>query len=611
MMIKKTVVLFLLTGLLTACQPAAPAAPSTATLLPIASVVPTKTTSITTSPLPDTTLATIPGTTLEADLTAIASTNLTLERVAQLGGIINGITITSDVAYVGMGPRLAAINISQHTNPQLLNQTEPLPGLVTQVLQISSRPALCLLVSAGKYLVEIVPSSSGELQVAFQLELPGAISAMVWDAPSGILYAGGSNNNALTSGFISSIGIIPDSYLNSIDTVVMPEVPQSLTLGSSSLFAGAQGYAGGLYYIQVKTPGELTSPLLVIPSTPEEPLQPLRMQVIGERLYLGYRDIEAYDITNPGQPALIWRKNLGGIVVKDFYVSGSQFFFFGWTIKSEYVRGAFTAPEPVAGTPLGDVTSVTAMHAGDFLVAFTDLEIYDAANLQDLQLMGSYLAPASDVLGAVANEKAVFVVDNGARNAGVGNSGSNAVLWVLNLPDLQPLSQVMTEFSTYWHPFHGIALEGDRVYIAAENGVWIYEVRNSRPALIEKANFIDRQIEAIVAINLADKRLLVTSQLTADLVNLLTVYDLTDLQRPVILGNSLTIGQGHTLQITWKEPDLFVLMDSSYFSDSDVLHIIRFNNSQLALRESLKLPDYMISMAVGTNLVAATHSLSL
>ena len=74
-------------------------------------------------------------------------------------------------------------------------------------------------------------------------------------------------------------------------------------------------------------------PHLVIASIPGMPLQPTCMQVNGESLYLGYRDIEAYNITNPDQPVCTWVENLGGIVLKDFSVIGKQIYIFGWTIS--------------------------------------------------------------------------------------------------------------------------------------------------------------------------------------------------------------------------------------------------------------------------------------
>lgn len=536
---------------------------------------------------------------------------MVLEPVAQLGGSIYGITVVSDVAYVGMGPRLAAIDISQHEKPQLLRQSEPLPGLVTQVLQISSSPAPLLLVNAGKYLVVMEISSPVNINQVRQLELPGAITAMVWDASASILYAGGSifQNSVQYTGFISTVELSPDYHLTLIDTVTMPERPLSLALGNGSLFAGAEGYEGGLYRSQVKTPGDLSTPQQVIASTPEAPLQPLRMQVIGERLYLSYRDVRAYDITNPDQPRQIWRKNLsGGPVVKNFQMAGDQLYIFGWTILSEYIRYTISIPEPIVGSPIGVAASVTAMHNGDFLIAYNDLEFYATANPQDLRLLGSYRTPVVNAIGAAANEKAVFVVDHGTENF-----PDNAVLSALSLPDLKPLGQVTIEFPTGWgnvnYPW--IVLDSDRLYLASANSVWVYDVSSLQPNLLGRVDIGGQSINAIAAFTQGEMRLLVISQEVKYLVNNLQVYDLTNLQQPARLGGPLTLNRGTFFQMTWDGSALYVIMTYTPGCHCSTLSVVDLKSNALTLQESLQMPEYISNFAVDGGLVIVTSTQGL
>jgi hypothetical protein len=451
--------------------------------------------------------------TAQATPTSLPENDFTLERVAQLGGSIFGITIAGDVAYVGMGPRVAAIDISQHESPQLIGQSEPLPGLVSQLLQISGGPAPLLVVNAGKYLVLVDNSNPGELKPIQQLALPGVVSALVWDERGSILYAGSSLRQSAShyTGLISAVRISPDQRLEFIKSVAMPEWPLSLALGEGSLFAGAEGYEGGLYYIQVKTPGELSTPRQVVASTPEAPLQPTSMQVIGDRLYLSYKTMEAYDITNPEHPVQAWAYPSGRVVGKSFNLVGDQIYIFGWTILSEYVRQTISAQEPILGSPSGATASVTAMHNGDFLVAYNDLEIFATADPKNLRLVGSYQAEVSNAVAAVANEEAVFVLDNGT-----GDGSSKAVLRVLSLPDLEPLGQVTTEFPTGWTGgYRGIALDGERLYLASAERVWAYDVSGPEPACAQGRDH-NRTLEAIAAFKSGEQRLLVTAQVAAD-----------------------------------------------------------------------------------------------
>jgi len=586
---KRIVVLLLLLGLLSGC------APATAITRPTATIPPTPTTIPTQTRLPI----------LESTPTTLPASDFNLERIAQLGGNIKGITVVGDLAYIGMGPRVAAIDISQHEHPRLVRQSEPLPGLVTQLLQIASGPAPLLLVNAGRTLVMMDTSNPNELKPIHQLELEAEISALVWDEREGMVYVGGSIYQGPRStdytGFISAVGITSDGDLNLMDSIAIPSYgPDSLALAEGSLFAGA---GGGLYHIQLKIPGELSTPQLVIASTPERPLQPQRMQVVGKTLYLSYMGIEAYDITDPNQPVQIWECGAAWVgVIYDFILAREQSYVFGWTIHSEYKYDVVTLPQPIMGSPIGEIASVTAMHNEAFLVAYNDLEIYDTVKQQGLQLLGSYLPAVTNAIGAVANEEVVFVLDSG-----IGDGRSNALIWALSLPDLEPLGQVMTETPNDWpgvqEGSQWIALDGDRLYLASLDSVWVYDVSRMQPTLLRKAGIVDGQVEAVVAIKFGEKRLLAISQVVEDHLNVVTVYDLMDLQKPVRVGSPLTLEQGNTQQMVWNGSTLYVLLDTSYHSESDYLYVIGFDNNALTTRGSLKLEKYIKLMAVDNELI--------
>jgi hypothetical protein len=242
------------------------------------------------------------------------------------------------------------------------------------------------------------------------------------------------------------------------------------------------------------------------------------------------------------------------------------------------------------------------MHNGDFLVAYNDLEIFATADPKNLRRVGSYQAAVSNALGAVANDEAVFVVDNG-----IGDGSSKAVLRVLSLPALEPLGQVTTEFPT--GPaggYRGIALDGERLYLASEERVWAYDVSSPEPGLLRKVEIPNRTLEAIAALQLGEQRLLVTAQVAADSRCVLTLVDMTDPRKPTSLGHPLSLDQGHILQIIWYEAVLYVLLDTSYHSESNLLYAIDFENQALTLRESLQVPESISSMAVNGDFIALT-----
>ncbi len=539
----------------------------------------------------------------EASSTPTQETNLALERVVQVGGGINGITIVGDVAYVGMGPRVAAIDISQHDHPQLATQSEPLPGLVTHLLQITSGPTSLLLVSAGKYLVLVDTSSPNAIKPIFQLGLDGAVSALVWDSSASKIYAGVAyfQRPGKYTGIISSVDLTQGNQLNLISSVSMPEYPLSLALGVGGLFAGAEGELGGLYHIHMGNPGKLSQSHRVIASTPEEPLQPLYLQVIGDRLYLSYTSVEAYDITNPDSPVRIWSQRVSGSdIVKGFSVAGDQAYTFGWTILSEFVHGAITLPEPITGSSLGEIASLTAMHAGDFLVANNYLQIYDTRDPQDLKTIGTYQTPVINALDAAVNDTVIYVVD-----LGDGGSTTQPILQVLGLPELEPLGQVTTELPNGYN-FCGMALEGDRLYVGRVDGLWAYGVENSVPVLLGKVGILDDELRAFTSVKINEKRLLFALQAaerTND--NLVRVYDVTDLQNPTVLGDPLPLSAGFGIRMIWSGSGLYGLQEYTQYSNPNkgMLYAIDYAGAGLALAGSVEIAGYTDQLAASNNII--------
>lgn len=56
-----------------------------------------------------------------------------VELVGQIGGAIGGVAVLGNYAYVGQGPRLVILNVSDPTGPTVLGQTNVLPGVVIDV----------------------------------------------------------------------------------------------------------------------------------------------------------------------------------------------------------------------------------------------------------------------------------------------------------------------------------------------------------------------------------------------------------------------------------------------------------------------------------------------
>jgi hypothetical protein len=589
---ERTITLFLLSILLVSCTP------TTSTTFPTAAVSPTA------KALPNQAPTRTPIPTPEAAPTPLSGSDFTLERTVQTGGRISGITVVGDVAYVGMGPRVASIDISQPDKPQLIHQSEPLPGAVNQLVYIEKASASFLLVSAGKYVVLMEASHPDELESVQQLDLAGAISALVWDPQQDIVYIGGSiyQSPSNYSGYISAIELTSDHHLQLLNSTDMPERPLSLALGHECLYAGAEGYRGGLYYIQVKGQNVLSTPLLVIASTPLEPLQPLSMQVIGDRIYLSYKSIEAYDITHPNQPEKIW--SVGGNVVQSFNLDREEIFAFGWTILSEFTQYRLSAPEPALGSPVGITGSVTAVHNGNFLVAYDNLEIYQPIDPDGLKLVGSFQSQVTNAIGMAINEAAIFVVDQG-----FGFGSTTGDLRVLNLPDLKQHVKISLEYPS-WNWFSGMSLNNDRIYLATHDSLSVYGVSGVELTFLGHVEISGGGVEAIAVLPDPIRRLLVVAQQAAENSHL-QVFDLTDLGNAEMVGDPLILEKGEIIQMQWSDSTLFALRCPVFQYESVMLDRITLNDTTLTLQESLLVPSYVVAMAIDSDFIALASSEAL
>ncbi len=535
--------------------------------------------------------------------------SLVLKELAQTGGSINGVTVVGDVAYVGMGPRVAAIDISKHGSPRLIGQSQPLPGQVTQLLPLSPTVPNRLIVSAGKYLFEMDISDRTAMGSLFPIQFPGAITAMLLDAANNTLYVGGMVYQApyQYTGFIQSLHISADGVPNLLELIDFPAPPFSFALGAGSLYIGADGDKGGLYRIKLDTPGTLSIhyPVNVLGAV-NNYFVPYGMQVIGDRLYMGVgMDLQAYDITNPDQPVQVWKEFIG-FMPESFIVYGSQVDIFGWGAAGAYIPGYATLapPEPVVGSKAGVAASITAAYHDEFLVAFHDFEVYSST---DLKLLGSYQPAVISTLGVAADDSTVYVVDGGAFDG-----RDNATLRLFSLPDLRPLSLVQTDIPSSCCWFSGIAVEGDRAYVASSDTLYVYDVSSDTPSLLAKPNIVEGQLDAITAVKVNGKRLLFTAQ-DNSFLSTLTAYDISDLQKPVKIGNTLPLETSIIHQMAWQGSHLYAILTAITEGASDRLYIISFDNNTLTLHGTLNLTGSIFSLAVNEGLAATagTDGLSI
>lgn len=68
-----------------------------------------------------------------SDTVLLSADSYNLETVGQVGGATYGLFVQGSYAYIGLGPRLVTLDISDPSSPTLVGQTSPLPDFVRGV----------------------------------------------------------------------------------------------------------------------------------------------------------------------------------------------------------------------------------------------------------------------------------------------------------------------------------------------------------------------------------------------------------------------------------------------------------------------------------------------
>jgi hypothetical protein len=133
------------------------------------------------------------------------------ESINQLGGSMRGIVMQGDTAFVGMGPRLAAIDLTDPASPQLMGLSPAFPGMVNALIPLPDAPNM-LVAAAGKRLVVVDVSDPANIVALHALELPGSILSLALDADNDILYATGETTSqpSRTRSYVVSVRVGPD-----------------------------------------------------------------------------------------------------------------------------------------------------------------------------------------------------------------------------------------------------------------------------------------------------------------------------------------------------------------------------------------------------------------
>ncbi len=564
--------------------------PSTSTLAPTPTQLPTATPTPTPSQTP--TQTPIP----PAPLTE----STTFQIQAQTGGSVAGVALLDQTAYVGIGPRLAVLDVSNPSSPRRVAQSGILPAAVTNVLLVASSPNPRLVVSAGRYLVALTHATPGTIHIDGELALPGAITAMVIDIASGRLYAGGSivqsydpNSGDVTSGFVAVLDVRGEGAPHLLDRVDLKDGVSSLALAKSMLYAGlTQGGTNmGIVGFRLESSDRPGQPDMVIPAA-DDYQSAYAMQVLGDRLYVGtYQAMIAYDISEPSAPVEKWRVN------DDQLTSATPpvFSVHGFVFQNGRIDAAglicleacvfpfgpmlITPPEPITGTADSITASIVASTQDRFYLANGGLEIYGYSQARTLVKLGVYYPDLAVVSYQIAAGDYLYTVDGSSAGE------TPQYLHVLRLSDLAVVGETRLDlpkgysFTPSW--CSGMTTDGSRLYLYGRLGVWVYDITHpTRPTFLGHPPSLVYDIYTGAATMVSGRHLLFIPGMEP---GVLSVYDASDIDHiKTVTFNIFDINQTYyILKVVWTGNNVYVLGQQN--DQQATFYIFNLENAELKL----------------------------
>jgi hypothetical protein len=452
--------------------------PTTTAVPPTTTFTPTPPPTRTATPLPTPT-STPPPTPVRAGPTATpipVGDAIGFELVAQVGGTINSFAVSGDYILAGQGPRLVVLDGSDLTNLTPIGQSQPLPGLVSNLMVRGETAVL----TAGHLLMVWDVSDPTQPEMVHSLALPAA-GMLLWH--DDVIYAAGliasqyveedGSSSRYFESYVATIDMSGPPRL--LDQITLPYNIHTIALVSDILYlASAQRQPSmfGALGLEVDNPAQLGDPIPI----------PLAARVVyslrayGNTLLVGGNyELAAFDVSNPRRPHTLWREEGAEIAqVYDFAVWDGQVHTLGWQAAGAFIPAQAVIdlpqplPDPVVITPVGMQTSLQRgfglLVVEDHLFRLLDssLNIFQLGG-EEQTFIGGYTPPIGGP--AVISDDMVYV---GLETGYIAR---------YRLPDLALVDQTGMPQRT----IYSLTEDNGRLYLTGDNRLHIYDAATLTP----------------------------------------------------------------------------------------------------------------------------------
>jgi hypothetical protein len=231
-----------------------------------------------------------------------------LELVGQIGGETYAVAVQGDYAYIGIGPRLVAIDVSDPISPTLVGQTDVMPGIVEDIF------------IAGEY--AYVANADGGLRIVdISVPVDPVVVASVSTGDARGVAVGGdyayiADHYAFEHVAVVNVSIPTDPVY--VTDWPIPSDTDIEDIAVSGDFAYVVDWSGDLWVADISVPNNPT--LVGSCSTSAEATE---VMVAGDHAYVGTftAGLRIVDISTPSSPLEVgsWGGGVWGVDVSGSY----------------------------------------------------------------------------------------------------------------------------------------------------------------------------------------------------------------------------------------------------------------------------------------------------
>ena len=328
-----------------------------------------------------------------------------VKLLSQTGGTTNAVAIQGDYAYLGIGPRLAVVDVRSPSTPLLLGVTQPFDGLVEDVV-VAGSYAYVAARSAGLIVVDIAdpakPQQTGFYDTpgeaagvtladsypgyAFVADLSGGLRVIDIRHPAHPKETGfydpadfATSSVAIQGGYAYVTAYLSGLHVLDLSDLTQPQLAniyQPSTGVLSVAVADGYAYVGEEYYgLRVLDISDPANPLPV--GLCAQPMIVRDLVVAGDYAYVNYLGTGLYlvQITDPANPTVVgWYPYLYQtlpVPVRDLALAGSLVYLANDTGGLRVIDVSDPALPVTAGVyqpPLSGASNVSASGAFAYAV---------------------------------------------------------------------------------------------------------------------------------------------------------------------------------------------------------------------------------------------------